>query len=443
MSCERGIVLKTLKKGLLIVCVFVLIFTLAACARGNSPSNNQSTSGGNDPVIQNSDSEEIVPEEGASLLIWESEGPEGDFMLYVAEEFEKKYGVPVKYESVGHVDAPGQLRTDGPAGLGADVFSAPHDHVGSMEAGGLILENFWPAQYQADFMSAAIDGTSIDGKLYGYPTGIETYGLFYNKDLIDEADLPKSMDELISLSADYLDLNNNHYGLMAEVANFYFIYAFIGGYGGYVFGDNNTNPNDIGLNTEGAVKAAELMKRLKREALPLASADISYDIKGSLFEDGQLIFDLNGPWAVQGYLDADVNFGVMPFPELDNGQVPTSFSGVRALYVNAYTKYPDAASLFAQFATSEEMLVKRFEMTKQLPPHTALLNNPTISEDPVSAAFLAQADHAVPMPNIPQMDLVWEPMGAALDVIWNDDSSNPQTVLDQAVQQIKDAIDAQ
>lgn len=64
------------------------------------------------------------------------------------------------------------------------------------------------------------------------------------------------------------------------------------------------------------------------------------------------------------------------------------------------------------------------------------------SLNPVSAAFLAQAEHAVPMPNIPQMPVVWDPMGTALSVIWNEEK-DPKEALDQAVKQIQDAIEGQ
>ena len=55
-------------------------------------------------------------------------------------------------------------------------------------------------------------------------------------------------------------------------------------------------------------------------------------------------------------------------PKLENDVVPTTFSGVKALFVNSYSEYPKAATLFAKFATSDEMLLKRYEMTNQLPP---------------------------------------------------------------------------
>ena len=79
-----------------------------------------------------------------------------EWALLVAEEFEKEYGIPVEVQEVAHTDAAGKLETDGPAGLGADVFHAPHDHVGNMVASGLILENMVADEYKENFMEAAL-----------------------------------------------------------------------------------------------------------------------------------------------------------------------------------------------------------------------------------------------------------------------------------------------
>ncbi|GFP36304.1 arabinogalactan oligomer / maltooligosaccharide transport system substrate-binding protein, partial [Candidatus Hakubella thermalkaliphila] len=91
-----------------------------------------------------------------------------------------------------------------------------------------------------------------------YPIGIETYALLYNKDLVDE--LPETWDELIEFAAEFNDIPNNRFGFMMEPANFYYVYAFIGGHGGYVFGDGNTNPDDIGLNNAGAIEGAKFLQ---------------------------------------------------------------------------------------------------------------------------------------------------------------------------------------
>ncbi|KXG44388.1 extracellular solute-binding protein [Tepidibacillus infernus] len=426
-----------MKKFLSLMLVFALVLSLAACGSGTK---EEPTTKPADDQQNQAATEEIKPEEGAKLVLWESGGAVGEWAKFVAQEFEKKYGVPVKFEEVGHTDAPKKLQTDGPAGLGADVFAAPHDHLGELVSAGLVMENFWPEEYKKDYMDAAITGTTFEGTLYGYPSAIETYGLFYNKDLVKT--LPETWDELIAQSKEFTDKNAKKYGFMMEVSNFYFVYSLMGGYGGYVFGNNNTDPSDIGLNNEGSVKAGELLQRIHNEILPLKNEDITYDIKQSLFNEGKLMFNLDGPWAVDAHRQAGVNFGVMPLPKLDNGEHPTSFSGIRALYVNAYTKYPNAASLLAQFATSEENLLKFFEMTGMLPPRTALLDNEQIKNDEIASAFLEQAQYAVPMPNIPQMPSVWEPMGSALSIIWNE-GANVKETLDKGVQQIKDAIATQ
>ena len=427
-----------MKKLLGLLLILTLVVSLAACGTKTNDSTAPVTEPSEDQ--NTATTEEIVPEAGAELVVWESGGAVGEWMQEVAAEFTKKYNVPVTFEEVGHTDAPKKLQTDGPAGLGADVFAAPHDHLGSLISGGLIIENFWPEEYQAAYMDAAITGTTFDDVLYGYPTGIETYALFYNKDLVTK--VPETWDELIATSKEFTNKAENDYGFMMEVGNFYFVYSLIGGYGGYVFGDNNTNANELGLNNEGAVQAGKLMQRIHNEILPLPVEDISYDVKQSLFNEGKLLFNLDGPWAVDAHRSAGVNFGIAPLPKLDNGKNPTSFSGIRALYVNSYTKYPDAASLFAKFASSEEMLLKLFEKSGMLPPRTTLLNNPTIKNDEISAGFLNQAQYAVPMPNIPQMPSVWGPMGAALSTIWAD-NTDPKVALDAAVQQIKDAIASQ
>lgn len=429
---------------LMLLAIFVFMSVTACGGKTETPNTTTPSTSTETPSTTSGEKladEDIKPEEGASLVLWESSGAVGEWAKYVAQKFEEKYGVPVTYEEVSNVDAPEKLKTDGPAGLGADVFSAPHDHLGELVSGGLVLENMFPNEFTNEtYMPAAIAGTSYDGQLYGYPTSIETYALFYNKDLVK--DLPKTWDEMLDQAKAMTDTKKNTYGFMMDVANFYFVYSLIGGYGGYVFGDNNTNPNDIGLNNAGSVKAGQLLQKMHKEVLPLKVEDITYDAKEGLFKDGKLTYNVNGPWAVDDYRKAGVNFGLVPLPVLDNGNHPTSFSGIRAFYVNAYTKYPNAAALLAKFAASEEMQLKLFEMTGMLPVYSALLDHPSIKANDIALGFLEQAQYAVPMPNIPQMQSVWTPMGAALASIWND-NADVQKTLDAAVQQIKDAIQTQ
>ena len=116
--------------------------------------------------------------------MWESDGPERQFMEWAAAEYKKSHpNIEIIYEPVGSPDARAKIELDGPAGVGADVFVAPHDHVGALVAGGHVLP-VEDTSFINDFVDAAKVAGTYDGKLYGYPLAIETYALFYNKDII-------------------------------------------------------------------------------------------------------------------------------------------------------------------------------------------------------------------------------------------------------------------
>lgn len=422
-----------MKKRLLsLMVITTMLFGLTAC--GSKPAATEPAA-----TEEVAATEGLQPEEGATLIVWESQGADNDFIKAVAEEFTKKYNVAVTVEEVGSVDAKGRMAQDGPAGVGADVFAAPHDHTGELVASGLVLENANGERIKSEFMQAAVDGLSFEGKVYGYPTAIETYGLFYNKDIFPTA--PKSYEEIIAKAKEFNNAKENKYAFMWDVANAYYSHSFIAGGGGYIFGDGGTNKDDVGIDSAGAVAGANSMMALKA-ILPVNSADSTTQIMEGLFDEGKIGAMIDGPWAVEGRKTAGVNFGVAKLPVLQDGKQQSSFSGIRSLFVSAYSKYPNAAQLFADFATSEDMLLKRFQMTSQIPPMLALMDAEELKGNEFVAPFLEQAQFAVPMPSIPQMGLVWTPYGAAFASMWND-GIKPEEALKTAADTVKEAIATQ
>jgi len=359
-----------------------------------------------------------------TLKVWESEGPEKDFILWAAAEFKKTYpNVDITYEPVGSVDARAKIELDGPAGVGADVFVAPHDHLGALINGGHVLENTDP-NFKASFVDAAVIGSTYNGKVYGYPQGIETYALFYNKDIIKTA--PKTWAEVEAFAKTWNNKADNKYAIVWEVANAYFDYIFMGGFGAPLFGPNGNDRTQHNINSANAVAGLKYFQSLRKNILDVPSADMSGDFCNSSFVEGKAPMIITGPWKINDYTKANLNFGIAPIPVFPNQKTaPASFSGVRLAFVSAYTDYPAEAAAFAQFLTSKEVLAKRYEVTKQIPPRKDI----TIS-DPLSAGILAQAQFATPMPTIPQMGTYWSAMGAAFASIW--DGADVQKELNSA-----------
>lgn len=387
-------------------------------------------------------SEEIKPEEGAKLKVWESKGPELDWLEYVGKEFTKKYGVDVSFETIAMTETIPRVEQDGPAGTGADLFVFPHDRLGSGVTSGVLMPNLLTSdKINTEFFPAAKNAvTWTDGTVYGFPLSIETYVLFYNKDLLPNG--VKSFEELKDWNKKYkfTDKNANKFAFVWEVTNLYYGQAFIASDGGYLIGKNGTDINDIGANNAGAIKGVENMMTLKEISInnPL---DITYDSMMGLFKEGKIAAILNGPWAIEGLKKANMNFAIQPLPTL-NGTKLNPFSGIRVLGVSSFTKYPKAAQLFAQFATSDEMLLKRYEMTKQIPPVTKLAEKKEILTNGFVAPILEQAKHSTPMPFVPEMSLFWDPLSAALKDIYLG-TATPKDALDKAVKVIKEQINSQ
>lgn len=441
--------LRMKKKMLGLLAATFVASSLTACSStaGDQPSSSSSMKPTNEATKQpegtnqaNNDNAaktnaSIKPEPGASLLVWE-DGAEVAFIKELAAAFKQQYNVEVKVESVPAPDQAGRLANDGPAGLGADVVMFAHDKLGNAVTAGLLLPNdVFQKDTEAAVAKAAIEASSYDGKLYGYPKSVETYALFYNKDLVKE--LPKTWDDIIAFAKTYNDQAKKKYGIMWEAKITYYNYIFMTAFGGYMFGKNGTDPSDIGLNSDGAVEGMKYYQSL-HDILPVKVEDLSYDVKTQLFQEGKLAFNIDGPWSIGSFKDK-VNFGVIPLPDFPGGKKAVSFSGVRSYYVNSYTKYPNAAKLFAQFITNKDNALKNFKATGILPANTEASKDPLIANDPLLGGFIKQFAQSQPMPTIPQTSNVWTPMEGAFTAIWND-HADVRKKLDEAVKTIKEQM---
>lgn len=422
------------KKWGIMSCLLIMMLIVSACNSGGAGTTTPGTT--TDPGTA-ADQQEMVPEEGAKLTVWDS-GDQKTFIEAAAKAFKEKYNVEVSFAEVGPDKSMGQMVTDGPAGVGGDVFAGVHDQIGQGVSAGVVLPNDW---FEEDTKSRnseiAIKALTYDNMLYGYPKSVETTAVFYNKDLIKE--VPQDWNGVIDFANTFNDTKANKFAIMWEVGNGYYVFPFIGGYGSYVFGSDGTDATDIGLNNPAAIEATTFIQGLNK-ILPLKTSDINADIKKSLFTSNKLAMNISGPWDTGSLKESVKNIGVGMYPNLPNGKPMTPFSGVKAYFVNAYTKYPNASKLFADFITSEEWQTKNFEMNGALPSNTKVAESEKVQSDPIASVFLKQFENSVPMPSIPAMAQFWSPMEAAMSSIWND-NKDPKAALDNLVSQMKSNIE--
>ena len=426
--------------------VSALSLGLVACGNNDDGNNNEAAvndPGNNNEVNEenhdnnneeNANGDDEAPEKPESLAMWvNDEDAQLDAYEEIAESFEAEYGIEVDITPYSMLEQTEGMSLDGPAGQGPDLFFQPHDRMGDISRQGLALDLDLTADQEArlaEYNEEAVTSFSYEGVQYGIPAVVETYALFRNTDLVPDA--PETMDEMMDIARDLT--GDGSYGFLMEATNFYFTYPFLTGPGGYVFAqdaDGIYDPDDIGLATPGAVEGAETISSWFEEGL--MPVGIDGDTMNGLFTDGQVGMVVTGPWAIPDYESAlGDSLAISPLPEWE-GERLSSFSGNKGWLVNYYTENPYWATELALFLTNAENSEIYFETAGELPAHTAV----TIDDEFMSPIF-EQTNYAEPMPNIPAMSQVWEPIGDALQFISQGD--DPQEVLEEAVQQIQDQI---
>jgi len=409
--------------------MFALSLVLAGCGpkeSGNEKSSSKSKSG-----------------KDYDLLVWEDiEKSEG--IKDAIEQFEKENNVKIKVVEKPYAQQLENLRLDGPAGTGPDVFTMPGDQIGTAVTEGLVKELNVGKDIQSIYTDVAMQSQIVNGKVYGLPKAVETTILFYNKDLISEDELPSTLEEWYELSKKMTD--GKKYGLLALWDQIYYAQSVMSAYGSYIFGkdeNGNYNPEDIGLNNEGAVKGAEFIKKFYQDGLfPKGMiGEQAINVLDSLFSEGKAAAVISGPWNLEPYKAAGINYGVAKLPEVTPGKNMSSFLGVKSYNVSAYSKNPELAEKLVIFLANAENSKKRYEITKEVPAVKALAEDPAITQNEAAQAVAQQSQFSELTPNIPEMNEVWTPIDSALQTIVTG-KADAKKALDQAVQTIKNQIKA-
>jgi arabinogalactan oligomer/maltooligosaccharide transport system substrate-binding protein len=99
--------------------------------------------------------------------------------------------------------------------------------------------------------------------------------------------------------------------------------------------------------------------------------------------------------------------------------------------VAAPSKHKEAAFDFARFLTGPEGARIMALVGRQNPALEQAYADPEIAKDATLAAFRAQAETAISMPNVAEMTMVWSPMTTAMNAITRK-ASTPKAALQEA-----------
>lgn len=352
----------------------------------------------------------------------------------VAPEFTDEYGVEVVIQQIGFGDIRDQFIIAGPAGEGPDIFIGAHDWIGELVASGLLspidlgnnIDNFLPA---------AVDAFTYEGELYGMPYSAESVGFFRNPELVPEA--PETWDEVRQYSEELVASGAAPYGYVIQENDPFHLFPLMTAFGGYVFGFEEGvgyDPQDVGIDSEGAIAALEWLDSMVEDGLTPDGLD--YDSMHALFESGEAAMMVTGPWAVERIEASGIPFEISEIPAGPAGPAQP-FLSVQGFMVSAFAEDPQLAQIFLnEFVATDDVMMALYEGEPRPPAWIPIVDQ---IEDPYLSAFGESAANGLAMPAIPEMSAVWTAWGNAQQLVIQQ-QVEPADAMSDAAEQIRAAI---
>ena len=381
-----------MKKVLAIVMALAMVFALCACggsapaSSGGSSSGGSTASSGGSSGSSGSSGSELAGT--YDITVWCPDN-EVELRKTMIEEFNKTNEDGIVFnatvQNVGEGDAATQMITDVEAG--ADLYNFASDQFARLvQANALAKLGAKAAEVVKSGNSpAAVDAVTIGGDMYAYPLTDNGFFMYYDKSVIPE-DAVGSMDKIIEAceaAQKYLAF---------DVGNGWYLSAYFFGAGCVsqwsTDAEGHWNVNDDFNSDKGLIA----MKGLnKLQASPY-----------SLSKSGAAEFDAGAAVVVSGLWDAGAakdilgdNLGAAPLPSftVDGKDYQLKpFMGYKFIGVKTQTDAVKAAALhkLAQYLTSEEAQLQRFEVLTWAPVNVNAAASDAVKANPVIAADMLQ-----------------------------------------------------
>ncbi|SET78662.1 extracellular solute-binding protein [Stigmatella erecta] len=368
----------------------------------------------------------------AELVLWHSYRAEEkaamDKLVAQYNAANAAKGITVKALPVPYDAFADKITATVPRGKGPDLFIFAQDRLGGwIEAGNTIepIDFFVDDALKKRFIPTTLDAMTYRGTLYGLPLNYKVTTLIYNKKLVPTP--PKTSAEMVQIAKKITNKGAGKFGLAYAYGDFYYHAALMNGFGGGVF-DAKFTPT---MNSPANVKSIDLlMKWIDKDGI--LPAEPSTALVTSLFNDGKTGMVISGPWFL-GEIAKGIEYGLAPLPTLDeaDGKPMRPWMTVEGVYVTAPSQNKEAAFDFAKFLTDTASAKVLALEGRQSPGNAQVYTDAQVSKDPQLKPFRDQVDTAVPMPNAPEMTMIWSPATTAMNSILKK-TATPKAALDTA-----------
>lgn len=392
------------RKIAMILCATMVTTLFAGCGSGTENTVATSTEEGK---------EETSTNEGEVVSIWH-DGDEA-IMKVIEDQVNEELSddnITVKFEKKSGLTD--QIKLYGnDAESGPDMYMYAHDSLGTFVEMGVLssITDVVDESVYADMLPMTQEAGNYKGEQYLLPVYFETLLFMYNKDLW-EGEVPSTTEDLYAYMQEHTDADAGTYAVVNQHSTAYNVSPFINGFGGYII-DEDANP---GLTDEKTKEAIEYNKKFAE-----LQADGDYNTVTTLFNEGKAAAIVGGPWLISGIKDAGINLGIKSLSDftLPNGNSLAPYSGIQGVGVmkHAAEEKKDAVAKVLTAISNPEVGIALAKEASCAPANQKAYEDEAVKSDEMIAAMERTAETAEPMPNIPEMSVMWGPAESLLAAV--------------------------
>lgn len=330
--------------------------------------------------------------------------------------------------------------TDSLKMVGNDPNSAPdmyffaHDKIGVYAEMGILapITDFIDEETLNQYLPMTIEAATYKGEVYQLPLYFETLLYMYNRLYMSDDEVPQTTEELYSYMQE--TTQGGHYGFVEQHSTAYYAAGWLHAFDGYILNDEG----EPGLNDANTIRALEYHKKF----VELMPTEGEYATVNTLFREGKAHSTIGGPWLVPTAREVGIDLGIAPMPTVDEtGKQIAPYSGVQGIHVLkvAAERKHDAIAKVLEVLTGDQVGIAIAQASGCAPAKESCYDDETVSQDDMVMAMYETAQNAVPMPNVPEMDVMWT-VAENLLVDVNMNGADVQTSADAAQQQALDLI---
>lgn len=313
-----------------------------------------------------------------------SNGGNEENLAAIVEAFEAENpDVTVDVTTLPYADYGTALQTDLAAGTVSDVFDIEYANYAQYQANGVLAE--LPIENADAYRQSVLEAYQTDGVQYALPSSFSTVVLFYNSDLFDAAGLeyPTTEWTWADEQAAAEQLTDQAAGVWGDhqPVSFYEYYKVLAQNGGEFLDDSGTK---VAFNSPEGIEAAEWLVGKSGTVMPtIEEGQGTPDFDTQLFTDGKLGMLHSGIWMFGAFAELPFGWDIAVEPG-NTQQASALFSN--AVGVSAGSEHVEAATKFAEFLTSSDVMIEaRLDSGWELP---------ATSDEAALASYLELGDPA-------------------------------------------------